>query len=217
MTVLALVGVAYLFGSTPTSYVLARARGIDLRRWGSGNLGATNLYRATGIGLALVCVVVDVGKGFVPARFFPRLDGVALPQLALAYGVAAILGHIFSVWVGFRGGKGVATGAGVYLALTPAAVGIASAVWLLVVLAVRIASVASLAAATLLPGFVWLTGHRLDFVFWSTLPLVALVWWTHRSNLRRLLEGREPRIARGVGAPVSGARAPGRAGREGRG
>jgi glycerol-3-phosphate acyltransferase PlsY len=201
--VLGLVIVAYLLGSTPTSLLLARTRGIDLRKWGSGNLGATNLYRATGFPLAALCTLVDVAKGFIPARFFPRIDGVDLPQLALAYGVAAVLGHIVSVWVKFRGGKGVATGAGVYLALAPPAVGLSFVVWALAILTVRIASVASLSAATLFPLWILLTGHRLDFVFWASLPLVALVWWTHRSNLRRLLAGREPRVSRGQGAPAA--------------
>ena len=201
MIVVGLLALAYVVGSTPTSYLLARTRGIDLREWGSGNLGASNLYRATGLPLAALCTVIDVGKGFVPARFFARLDGVDLPQLALAYGAAAVLGHIFSIWVRFRGGKGVATGGGVYLALAPAAVGMAFVLWLLIIFPVRIASVASLGAATLFPLMVWLSGHDLDFVFWSSLPLVALVWWTHRSNVRRLLAGREPRIARGEGRP----------------
>jgi len=201
--VVVLLILAYLLGSTPTSLLLARTRGIDLREWGSGNLGASNLYRATGLGLASLCTLVDVGKGFVPARFFPRLDGLDVSQLALAYGVAAVLGHIFSIWVRFRGGKGVATGGGVFLALAPGAVGLAFVVWLALIIPVRIASVASLTAVTLFPGLIWLTGHRFDFVFWSSLPLVALVWWTHRSNVRRILAGNEPRIARGSGAPAS--------------
>lgn len=199
MIIAGLLVLAYVLGSTPTSYLLARTHSIDLREWGSGNLGASNLYRATGLPLAALCTIIDVGKGFVPARFFTRLDGVDLPQLALAYGAAAVLGHIFSVWVRFRGGKGVATGGGVYLALAPAAVGMAFVLWLLIIFTVRIASVASLASATLFPLLVWLNGHDFDFVFWSSLPLVALVWWTHRSNVRRLLAGREPRIARGEG------------------
>jgi glycerol-3-phosphate acyltransferase PlsY len=201
MSVVGLMLVAYLLGSTPTSLLLARLRGIDLRSWGSGNLGATNLYRAAGLGLASLCTIVDVGKGYVPARFFAEIDGVEAPQLALAYGVAAVLGHVFSVWVKFRGGKGVATGAGVYLALAPAAAGLAAAVWLIVMLTVRIASAASLSGATVFPLFVWLTGHKSDFVFWSSIPLIGFIWWTHRSNIRRLLAGREPRTARGSGAP----------------
>lgn len=203
MTVVALLIIAYLLGSTPTGLLLARARGIDLRERGSGNLGATNLYRATGFGLASACLLVDVGKGLVPARYFPRIDSVDVPQLALAYGAAAVLGHVFSAWVKFRGGKGVATGGGVYLALAPAAVGMAFIVWVLVIFLSRIASLASLAAATLFPGLVWLSGHRFDFVFWASLPLVALVWWTHRSNIRRLLAGLEPRTTRRAGAPAT--------------
>ncbi len=116
---------------------------------------------------------------------------------ALAYGIAAVLGHVFPVWMRFRGGKGVATGGGVYLALAPAAVGLAALAWVAVATVVRIASVASLTATTLLPAFIWLTGHRFDFVFWASLPLAALVWWTHRSNIRRLAAGREHRVAGG--------------------
>ncbi len=202
MSIAPLLLLAYLLGSTPTSFLMARhGRGIDLREWGSGNLGATNLYRAAGPGYALVCTVVDVGKGFVPAWFFPQFDGIEAPQLALGYGAAAVLGHIFSVWVRFRGGKGVATGAGVYLALAPAAVGIGLVIWASIAATVRIASVASLSTATLLPALVWVTGHRFDFVFWTSLPLVALVWWTHRSNVRRLMAGREHRVAREASTP----------------
>lgn len=193
---------AYLFGSTPTSFLLARfVKGIDLREWGSGNLGATNLYRAAGVPLASVSVLVDVGKGFLPAWYFPRLDGVDVPELALLYGLAAMLGHIFSVWLKFRGGKGVATGGGVYLALAPAAVGIAAAIWLVLALACRIVSVASLAAATALPALVWWTRGGPDYVFWSTLPVAAFVWWNHRANIGRLLAGKELPARRGVGAP----------------
>jgi glycerol-3-phosphate acyltransferase PlsY len=201
MIVIGLLAVAYLLGSTPTSLLLARARGIDLREWGSGNLGATNLYRAAGFPLAALCTIADVGKGFVPARFFAGIDGMAWPQLALAYGIAAVLGHVFSIWVGFRGGKGMATGAGVYLAVAPAAVGLAALVWLIVVAGVRIVSVGSLAAATVFPAFVWLTGHRGDYVFWSSIPVALFVWWTHRTNLYRLRAGKEPRTSRGSGAP----------------
>jgi glycerol-3-phosphate acyltransferase PlsY len=205
MSALGLLLLAYLLGSIPTSYLLARQKGIDLRRFGSGNIGATNLYRAAGFGPALLCTIVDVGKGFVPARFFPLLDGRDVPWLALAYGLAAVLGHVFPLWLRLRGGKGVATGAGVYLALAPLAVGLGALIWLGVVVATRIVSVGSLAAATLLPGLVWLSGHRRDFVFWASLPLAVLVWWTHRSNLRRLVAGREPRVARGRGGVAQGA------------
>lgn len=203
MRVAALLLAAYLLGSIPTSLWLARyAKQIDLREFGSGNLGATNLFRAAGAGYAAVAMTVDLGKGFLPAWLFARLDGVAAPQLALAYGVAAVFGHVFSLWAGFRGGKGVATGGGVYLALAPAAVGLGAVVWLGVMLGVRIASAASLTASAALPLLIWVTRRQLDFVFWSALPLAALIWWTHRSNLRRLLAGNEPRVARASGAAV---------------
>lgn len=205
MRVIGLILAAYLVGSIPTSLWLARyVKGVDLRRWGSGNLGATNLYRAAGPRLALVAVVIDVGKGFVPAWFFPQLDASGAPQWALAYGVAAVIGHIYSAWAGFDGGKGVATGGGFYLALAPLAVGLGLVVWAALIVTVRIASIASLLAASLLPGLVWLSGHRSDYVFWASLPLAALVWWTHRSNIARLMAGEEPRVARGSGAPPQG-------------
>lgn len=195
-----LIAVAYLLGSIPSSYIIARwARGIDLREWGSGNLGATNLYRAAGAGYASLAVLFDMGKGFVPTLFFARLDGLEAPEMALAYGAAAVLGHIFSVWVRFRGGKGVATGGGVYLALAPVATALAFLVWLSTVLARRIVSLGSLLAASVLPVAVYFTGHGLDFVFWSTLPLMALVWWTHRENVKRLLAGEELPARRGAG------------------
>lgn len=203
MTAASLVVVAYLLGSIPSSLIIARlAKGIDLREWGSGNLGATNLYRAAGVGWASLAVAFDVAKGFVPARFFVAWDDLEVVELALAYGGAAVLGHIFSIWVRFRGGKGVATGGGVYLALAPTATAIALTGWLLAVLTARIVSVGSLLAASILPLAVWLTGHRFDFVFWSTLPLSGLVWWTHRANVARLLAGEELQARRGVGGPA---------------
>ena len=202
MKVAALIVTAYLLGSIPSSFIIARlVRGIDLRGWGSGNLGATNLYRAVGAGYASIAVLFDMGKGFVPTRFFAGVDGLEAPEMALAYGAAAVLGHIFSVWVRFRGGKGVATGGGVYLALAPVAAGVAFLIWVGTVMIRPIVSVASLLAATILPAAVYFTGHGFDFVFWSTLPLVALVWWTHRDNVKRLLAGEELPARRGVGGP----------------
>ena len=197
MIVVALVVLAYAVGSIPASLLIARyVRGVDLRQFGSGNVGATNLYRAAGLPYAAGAAFFDIAKGYVPTFLFVALDGVEVPQLALVYGGAAVLGHVFPVFAKFRGGKGVATGAGVYLALAPEAVGLAVLVWALVVAATRIVSVGSLAAATTLPAIVWLTQGSADFVLWSTLPLVALVWWTHRTNIVRLLSGREPRTGR---------------------
>ena len=118
----ALLALSYLLGATPTSYWMGRAfHGLDLREHGSGNLGATNVFRILGPKWALPVVAVDVAKGFVPVWFFPSMVDGGLGW-TLAFGGAAIVGHIYSLWVGFKGGKGIATSAGVFLALAPWAV-----------------------------------------------------------------------------------------------
>ena len=120
MSPYALVLLAYVVGATPTSFWVGRyGYGVDLREMGSGNLGATNTFRVLGGKAALPVMVVDIAKGWLPVFLFPQVDGSAAWTWALAYGAAAIVGHVFSFWVGFRGGKGVATSGGVFLALAP--------------------------------------------------------------------------------------------------
>jgi acyl phosphate:glycerol-3-phosphate acyltransferase len=191
-----LVLAAYLVGAFPTSYVVARAaRGIDLRQHGSGNLGATNAFRVLGWRAAMPIFVVDILKGFAPAFFFPQLDGNASPLWALLYGTAAIVGHVFSVYVGFKGGKGVATGAGVFLALAPIAVLGGLVVWLALVLLTGYVSLASVAAAAVLPVLVAVTGAPVAVLILSLL-LAAFVIYAHRANIGRLLRGEEHRFRR---------------------
>ena len=120
---------AYLFGSIPFGYLAGRARGIDLRQEGSGNLGATNVYRVLGARMALPVIVLDVLKGFLPVSLFPLWDGRAWPLLPELYGLAAIAGHIWPVFLRFRGGKGVATAGGVMLGLAPVAMLVAFLAW----------------------------------------------------------------------------------------
>lgn len=201
-----LVLLAYVVGATPTSFWIGRyAYGVDLREMGSGNLGATNTFRILGWKAALPVVVVDVAKGWLPVFLFPQLDGSAGWSWALAYGAAAILGHVFSFWVGFRGGKGVATSGGVFLALVPKAVLAAVIVWVLVVSFGRIVSLGSLAAAVTIPVAVSYYGHPGgSSMVWFTVALALFVFWAHRSNIRRLLQGREPRIRPGRGPMASG-------------
>jgi acyl phosphate:glycerol-3-phosphate acyltransferase len=190
------VGLAYLAGAIPTSYMVGRfAHGVDLRKQGSGNLGATNTFRVLGWRAALPVMVVDVAKGWIPAAFFPLWDGAAPLEWALAYGAAAIVGHVFSVFVAFKGGKGVATSAGVFMAVAPWAVLIAGVVWGVVVLLTRMVSLGSLTAAVVLPLAVFATGEPL-FEFWLSLGLAAFVVYAHRSNIRRLLRGEESRVTR---------------------
>src|SRR5690606_29824527 len=139
---------SYLIGSIPSSYLAGRlTRGIDLREHGSGNLGATNTFRVLGARVAAPVMVADMAKGFVPAALFAQWDRSDAWGWALLYGAAAILGHVFSIYLGFRGGKGVATGAGVFLALSPVAVSFAIAAWLAVLFASRMVSLASIVAA----------------------------------------------------------------------
>lgn len=192
---------AYLAGSFPTAYLVGRARGVDLGAVGSGNYGATNVFRSLGAGPASVALVVDVGKGFLPVLLVPRLlpvPGLDPMTHAVLVGLAAVLGHVFSLFLRFRGGKGVGTAAGVYLAVAPWAAVLAAIAWGAILLWRRIVSLASLSAAVVLSAAVWaLNAGRLERAW----PLVAVttilavfVFWTHRDNIGRLRRGEETRI-----------------------
>jgi glycerol-3-phosphate acyltransferase PlsY len=181
---------AYLVGSFPTAWLVGRAFGVDLREKGSGNLGGTNAYRVLGARGGLPVILVDITKGYVPAAFFPQWDGSGVAGLALMYGLLAILGHVWPVWLRFRGGKGVATGAGVLIALAPFAALVATLVWVGMVALTRTVSVASLSAAAVVP----LAAALTDAPWTTTLfcgGVAMFVWWTHRSNLARIVRGEE--------------------------
>jgi acyl phosphate:glycerol-3-phosphate acyltransferase len=195
---LLLTGLAYLLGATPTSLWVGKgAYGVDLRTRGSGNLGATNTFRILGWKPAVPVIVVDVAKGWVPAALFPLAAAGLASEWALVFGGAAILGHVFSFWVGFRGGKGIATAAGVLLALAPWAVLVGLGVWLAAVLLTRYVSLGSILAALVLPGVMLLTPHHGgEAAVWFTAALAAFVVWAHRANVRRLLRGEENRFER---------------------
>jgi glycerol-3-phosphate acyltransferase PlsY len=202
-----LLALSYLVGATPTSFWVGKAvYGVDLRTVGSGNLGATNTFRARGWRAALPVVLVDVGKGFLPPWLFSRLDGAgAAWSWILAYGAAAIVGHMFSLWVRFRGGKGVATSAGVFLALAPWAVLIGFLAWAAVTFTTRYVSLGSIVAAAVLPVAVAFTPHEGGLgllAFTGTLALFVI--WAHRSNIGRLMRGEESRIG-APGKPGEGA------------
>lgn len=188
---------AYLIGATPTSYVIGKMfHGIDLREHGSGNLGATNALRVLGARSAVPVVIVDMAKGFLPAWLFADLAGVGFGW-TLAFGSAAILGHMFSVWVGFKGGKGMATSAGVFLALAPWAVLGGLLVWLTITFLTGYVSLASIAAALVAPPLVALTPHSGgNALLWFTLGLAVVVMWAHRANIGRLLRGEENRFGK---------------------
>ncbi|RME89640.1 MAG: glycerol-3-phosphate 1-O-acyltransferase [Verrucomicrobia bacterium] len=191
----------YLLGSLPTGFLVARSRGIDLRTVGSGNIGATNAMRVLGKGPGLFVLLVDAAKGAVACLVGPWLAGLVGGDAGadwprIAAGVGAILGHNFTCWLRFKGGKGVATSAGVLLVLMPAALGICLAMWLAVVAASRIVSLASIAAAITLPVAVWAL-DRSGPLQGVALALAVLAIHRHRSNIARLLRGEEPRIGQG--------------------
>jgi acyl phosphate:glycerol-3-phosphate acyltransferase len=191
---------SYLIGAFPTSYVVGRmTRGIDLRQHGSGNLGATNAFRVLGWRAATPIFMVDVAKGFLPVFFFPQIDGTASIAWTLAYGAAAIIGHMFSVYVGFRGGKGVATGAGVFLALAPLAALGSLLVWTVLVFLTGYVSLASIVSAAALPLLIALAGAP-GAVLALSVALAAFVIHAHRANMRRLLRGEEHRFRRRRGS-----------------
>jgi acyl phosphate:glycerol-3-phosphate acyltransferase len=188
---------SYLLGAIPTSYLAARAfRGIDLREHGSRNLGATNLYRVLGWRFALPVGLFDAAKGLIPVLVFaPRVSSSEL--FALVCGLMAVLGHVFSVFVRFRGGKGVATAAGVMLGLTPAAMGLALAVWIVVVYCTGYVSLGSIAGAAIFPVAVLLLDPpSVRLVRWLDVGVAAAIIWLHRGNIKRLLNGTENRFGR---------------------
>lgn len=189
---------AYLAGSVPTGYLMGRWSGVDLRDRGSGNLGSSNVFRVLGPAAAAPVLLLDVLKGFLPVWYFPLLDGTAVTHLQLLYGVAAIAGHVWSVFLRFQGGKGIATAGGVLFALSPVTGLVAALGWGGLVLVTSAPSVASLVAATLLPAAAWwLQDSTATVVF--TLGIVPFAWWTHRDNVARLRRGEELRIRGGSG------------------
>jgi len=195
---------AYLAGSIPAAYIAGRVtKGIDLRQHGSGNLGATNVYRVLGAKIAVAVLLFDAAKGAIPVLYFPRLLDPAtigtnsMAWWSIAFGVAAIAGHVrpvFLLWKG--GGKGVATASGVFGALAPAAIGVTLVVWFLVLVVSGYMSLASLAGAAVLPVAIAVLRGVRSPLFVVSIAIAAFVFWTHRANIGRLRRGEEPRFGR---------------------
>lgn len=185
---------SYLLGAIPTSYLVAkRVRGIDLRTVGSGSLGATNLYRVLGWKFAVPVGIFDALKGATPVAILGPLAGLDTTG-ALLLGIVAVFGHVFSVFVKFNGGKGVATSAGVVLGLAPGAFGVTLAIWGAILTISGYVSLASITAALVLPAAIWLIQpSRRNTVLWFS-GLALVVVWLHRSNIKRLINGTEHRF-----------------------
>jgi glycerol-3-phosphate acyltransferase PlsY len=184
-----LVSAAYLLGSIPTGLILARlVGGVDIRTAGSGNIGATNVYRTLGRTVGVMTLAGDCLKGLVPVLIALRL-GVGEPWL-VTVGLAAFLGHVFTIFLRFKGGKGVATALGVFLGLTPLAVLAALGVFIVIVGVSRYISLGSISAAAAMPLAVWLTGGSpLRCTLTAVIALVVI--GKHHENIRRLLAGTE--------------------------
>lgn len=189
----ALLVVAYLLGSIPFAYIFVKlAGGGDVRRVGSGNVGATNAMRAAGWRWAIVVAVLDVGKG-VLAVVLMRL-ATADPAWAAAAGAMAVIGHCFPVWLSFEGGKGVATAAGAFGTIALAPVVAVGAVWLLLLATTRFVSLSSVIAAASFPLLLFFIAHPPLRVAACAAVAVSVIIWRHRSNLVRLVQGTEPRL-----------------------
>jgi glycerol-3-phosphate acyltransferase PlsY len=194
---------AYLLGSIPTGFLVAKAKGIDIRNVGSGNIGATNAMRVLGKPAGIFVLLMDAAKGFAAVKCLPILivsffnaGDSKLATLCIIAGIFAVLGHNYSCWLKFKGGKGIATTAGVYLALAPLALGIAFAVFILTILMTRYVSVGSIAAAIALPVAVWILQPHNLLLGIVTTALGAMAIYKHKSNVQRIMTGTENRIGK---------------------
>ena len=189
-----LVG-GYLLGSIPVGYLIGRSYGIDIRTKGSGNIGAANILRVIGKGPAAATLLLDAVKGFLPT-ILARQTYLLPPGWIIAIGLAAIIGHTFSIFLKFKGGKGVATSLGVLIGLSPLTALFILLVWLAVFAASRIVSFASLAAALSLPPLLWYLAnpHRQPAFLAFGVLIAVLVFLAHRKNIKRLLSGQEPKV-----------------------
>ena len=185
----------YLLGSIPFGLLLARLKGVDIRARGSGNIGATNVARIIGKGFGLATLAADILKGLVPVLICKyAMNGQAGQESFMALtGAGAILGHCYSIFLRFKGGKGVATAAGVFLAICPFSVFVAIISFLIAALMSGYVSLGSLLAAFIIPVAVHFIcpGLYFEILAWGT---AVLVWWKHRENIQRLLKGQEKRL-----------------------
>jgi glycerol-3-phosphate acyltransferase PlsY len=187
----ALIIAAYLLGSVPTGYLFGRFVGVDIRNEGSGNLGATNVARVIGKRQGILTLIADTAKGFLPAFIALQLE--MAPSVTALVGVAAFLGHLYPVFLRFRGGKGVATAFGVLLALAPLATLVLILIFAAVVMSSRFVSLASMAAAATAPITLWGFSYSPAIVVMSGF-LALMVTLRHRNNIQRLRAGTEPKF-----------------------
>ncbi|HWX18678.1 MAG TPA: glycerol-3-phosphate 1-O-acyltransferase PlsY [Candidatus Binatia bacterium] len=203
--------IAYLLGSIPTGFLVAKAKGIDIRTVGSGNIGATNVFRLLGAPAGVFVLLADAVKGWLAVAvaaplicgwLYPDASPQAREWFRIVAGLCAILGHNYTCWLHFKGGKGIATSAGVLVGLVPLALLIILGIWLVVIALTRYVSLASISASFSLPFAAWLTGQSATLVL-ITAAMAALAIYKHRANIKRLLAGAENRIG-GKKTPATG-------------
>lgn len=197
---------AFLCGSLPFGYWAGKLRGIDIRQHGSGNIGATNVIRVCGKGIGLPVFALDMAKGWLPVVLAGRFaaaavtNAEALTAVGVGAGLAAILGHMFTPWLGFKGGKGVATAAGVLLGIAPVAMFVALAAWIIVVFTTKFVSLASIVAVLAVPTAMavqmWRAAHWNAVLLGFGILLAILVIARHRANIQRLIAGTENKTGR---------------------
>ncbi|HSE84764.1 MAG TPA: glycerol-3-phosphate 1-O-acyltransferase PlsY [Candidatus Binatia bacterium] len=191
MEVFWLVLFAYLLGSVPTGYILGSLAGVDVRKAGSGNVGATNVARVVGKRHGIFTLAADMAKGFVPVIIALNLG--LTPTATALVGIAAFVGHLYPVFLRFQGGKGVATALGVFLGLAPWATLILMAIFVLVLLATRVVSLSSMVAAGCAPIVFWLFFHS-PILTSMSLFIALMIVLRHRGNIQRLRSGTEPQL-----------------------
>ena len=194
MTITILALIAYLFGAVPFGLLVAKSRGIDIRTQGSGNIGATNVFRVVGKGWGIFTLVLDALKGFIPAFIFPMFGNLD-SEWGVLFGLLSIVGHSFPVYLKFKGGKGVATSAGMLIGVAPQAVGVGLLVWIICIVIWRYVSLASIVAAATIAVTVWVIDMGLIINIALT-ALGAMVIWLHRANIKRLINGTENRFGK---------------------
>ena len=193
---------AYLLGAVPCGYLIARFNGVDIRTVGSGNIGATNVFRSVGRGWGMLTFGCDALKGFIPAWIFPRLALSLLdqhgygPVLTIAYACLAIIGHNWPVYLGFKGGKGVATGLGVIAMLMPVPTIIVFLLWLTIVYLTGYVSLGSIVAAAMVPILAWAFSAPKEVIGFGLIAAIFIIY-RHKANIGRLLKGTESKIKAG--------------------
>ena len=189
----------YILGSLPFSFWLGKFKGVDLRKIGSGNIGATNLARVFGAGWGLFAFILDAGKGFLAVTIAGYIfnlfnnNPTSLALIKIIGGIASILGHNYSMWVKFKGGKGVATSSGVFLALAPVPLLFSLVIWMIIFILTRYVSLASIIASVSLPILMWYKNADLPIIVFGCITC-ALILIRHSSNIKRLIQGKENRF-----------------------